>query len=275
MKGGYSGMIEYIPYGMLQKQYRWEWVNYYLYQHLHRKNPFPKIQNVMSELLDLQEKQLSSLRQFAASQGIHIPATTLRVEFRNVLGTIKELYDREYQLLQEYMSYTEYFLSESSLHLGIKDLVHSQTLQVNILIELKQTVSQLSKEHTDQKPNYVLEKRCRLERIASQLTFPTVMTFGPQGVIYIVEAGFAYGTEPGKGRVLRLESDGSLTEIAGGFGGPVTGITWHQGYFYVAEGAIGEEHGFGCGQITRFSLDGKRETRNRTWRLRGHTNLLA
>lgn len=32
-----------------------------------------------------------------------------------------------------------------------------------------------------------------------------------------------------------------------------------RGYFYVTEGAFGEEHGCGFGQITRFLLNGKRE----------------
>lgn len=68
------------------------------------------------------------------------------------------------------------------------------------------------------------------------------------------------GQNRGKGRVLRLEKDGSFTEFEGGFGGPVTGLAWHEGNLYVAAGALGEEHGAGCGQIVRLSRNGQRET---------------
>lgn len=259
-------MYGYIPQGMLQKQYRWEWVNYYLYQRLNRINPYPNLQNVITELFQKQEKQLSLLWQFAAMQEIRTPQSTIHVQFRAFSETIKELYDREYQLLQEYMSYSEYFLSaHSKMQSDLKDLVESQIWQVNTLIQLKQTVSDLQGgEGTgyrtpQQKPDYILEKGYQLRRVVTGLTYPTHMTFDNQGTIYIVEAGYAYGTAPGKGRVLRLEADGALTEVAGGFGGPVTGTVWHKGYFYVAYGAIGEEHGPGCGEISRFSPDGKKE----------------
>ncbi|MBB6669402.1 PQQ-dependent sugar dehydrogenase [Cohnella nanjingensis] len=254
-------MKDYIPNGMVQKQYRWEWANHFLYQYLQRNNPFPKLRDAIAGLLNEQEKQLSSLQKLAASQGIRIPPTTIKLEIKNILGCIKDLYDREYQLLQEYRSYAEYFLAASSRQLGIKNLVDSQIDQVNMLAEFKQAFSELSpEEDRKERSNYVLEKGYRLERVATGLTFPTVMTFDSNGMIYIAEAGFAYGTEPGKGRILRLEKDGSLTEFAGGFGGPVTGIAWHEGHLYVAAGAIGEEHGSGCGQIIRISEDGKRET---------------
>ncbi|MFD0713192.1 PQQ-dependent sugar dehydrogenase [Paenibacillus sp. GCM10027626] len=254
-------MKEYIPNGMVQKQYRWEWVNYYLYQYLQENNAFPKLRDTFAELLNEQEKQLSSLQKLAMSQGIRIPSASIKVEFKRVLECIKELYDREYQLLQEYKSYAEYFLPASSPQLRIPELVNSQLAQLNTLVGLKQTLSELFKEegHT-QKPSYILEEGYRLERIAIGLTFPTVIAFDEQGTIYIAEAGFAYGTEPGKGRVMRVEKDGSLTEYAAGFGGPVTGLAWHEGDLFVAAGSLGEEHGTGCGQIIRVSRGGMRET---------------
>jgi hypothetical protein len=98
-----------------------------------------------------------------------------------------------------------------------------------------------------------------LEKVVDNLTFPTSMTFDDHGFIYLAEAGFAYGTEPMKGRILKVEQNGSLSEVAGGFEGPVTSIIWHQGDFYVAEGARGGTPGPGCGQITKVTADGRKE----------------
>ncbi|MEF2968700.1 hypothetical protein V3851_23135 [Paenibacillus sp. M1] len=253
-------MNEYIPGGMLQRQFRWEWVNYCLYRHLHESNPIPKLQPVLDHLLKAQKKQLALFENIFISQRIPIPSDTINVKYKPFELCIKELHYREYQLLQEYLSYADYFMPTSSRKLGIGELINGQLSQVNTLVGLKQTLADLSKEeHTAKKPDYLIEEGYRLERVASGFTFPTVMTFDSQGTIYVAEAGFAYGTKPGKGRVVRIEGDGSFTEIAGGFGGPVTGIVWHDGYLYVAAGAIGEEHGPGCGQIIRLSMDGKVE----------------
>ncbi|MFU1796065.1 PQQ-dependent sugar dehydrogenase [Paenibacillus azoreducens] len=254
-------MNEYIPNGMIQQQFRWEWVHYCLYQYLQKNNPIPKLQPVLDQLLNEQEKQLALLEKIAISRGITIPSATINVKYKQFNECMKELHYREYQLLQEYMSYTDYFLPASSQSLGIRDLINSQLSQVNTLVGLKQALSTPAKEENNtEKPDYLIEQGYRLERFVSGLTFPTVMTFDLQGNIYVAEAGFAYGTKPGKGRVVRIEPNGSFTEIAGGFGGPVTGIAWHDGYLYVAAGDIGEEHGAGCGQIIRLALDGTKET---------------
>ncbi|MCM3001674.1 PQQ-dependent sugar dehydrogenase [Paenibacillus cellulositrophicus] len=254
-------MNEYVPQGMVQKQYHWEWVNYFLYRHLQENNPFPKLKAPLNDLLNKQEQQLDALRKLAASLGISSPSATVNIRYSPLLDCIKELHQREYELLQEYISYHEYFLPVSSYPLGIEDLMKSQLAQVNTLTELKAAFGQLFKpQHEAQKPDYILEKGYRLTRIATGLTFPTVMTFDPQGAVYVAEAGFAYGTEPGMGRVLRLESDGSFTEIASGFGGPVTGIAWHNGNLYVAAGNLGEKPADGCGEIIRLSPDGTRKT---------------
>jgi glucose/arabinose dehydrogenase len=264
----------YIPYGMLQKQYRWEWVNYQLYCYLYRMDVGPDLQEVISELIRKQEGQLTLLQRMLHFQGILLETLPLRIEYdQDVLKLIKELYDREYQLLQEYLSYSVYFLpGPTQSQLGVHELIQEQMAQVNTLLQLKQTNSKLmssnkstSQEHqhrdsikTDQPniPEYVLEEGYRLEKVAAPFTFPTDITFDDEGNVYVAEAGFAYGTQPREGRIVRVERDGSLTPIAGGFEGPVTSIRWHRGYFYVAEGARGGNPGVGCGQITKVSMDG-------------------
>lgn len=85
-----------------------------------------------------------------------------------------------------------------------------------------------------------LEEGYRLEPVAIGLTYPTSITFDDCGNLYVGEAGFSYGPakSAGQGRILRLNSDGSVSEIASGFRGQMTGMTWYQEAFYVAEGAF-------------------------------------
>jgi sugar lactone lactonase YvrE len=42
-----------------------------------------------------------------------------------------------------------------------------------------------------------------LETIASGLTFPTAMTFGPDGNLYVSTFGFGFG--PGAGQIVRID----------------------------------------------------------------------
>ncbi|MBO8171584.1 MAG: glucose dehydrogenase [Bacillaceae bacterium] len=280
-------MHRHLPEGMLHKQFRWEWVNNQLYNQLRQLNPFPQLKKWVAELIRRQELQLSLLQGIAAYYGKQIVSQPLAAELnRGLRETVEELYDREYQLLQEYLSYAYYFVPVSiQSRLGIPLLIESQMEQVNQLTQLQQTLRMIQgageaqdgeghhrqqqngvgAPHHDQgaappdkQPKFMLEKGYRLIKVASGLTYPTDVTFDDQGNIYIAEAGFAYGGPPGEGRILKLEADGSLTEVAGGFQGPVTSITWHRGYFYVAEGSRGKKSYGGCGQVTRVSMDGRR-----------------
>jgi glucose/arabinose dehydrogenase len=98
--------------------------------------------------------------------------------------------------------------------------------------------------------DYYLESGYRLEPLIAGLTFPTGMTFDDRGILYIIEAGYSYGPAYSAkgGRILRF-SRGRVEEVAGNFRPPLTGITWHEGYFYVAEGAF-------PGRILQVSEDG-------------------
>jgi hypothetical protein len=95
----------------------------------------------------------------------------------------------------------------------------------------------------------------RIEIVASELTFPTSLTFDDEGKTYVIEAGYCYGevwTEP---KLIRIGDDGSKTAIAtGDDNGPWTALTHYNGDFFIAEG--GELHG---GRILRISPAGQVE----------------
>lgn len=92
----------------------------------------------------------------------------------------------------------------------------------------------------------------RVEVVATGLTYPTGIAFDGDGTPYVVESGYSYGEDFAQARLVRVEKDGRLTEVARGDHPPWTGVTWHQGAFYVAEG--GEQGG---GRIVRMTPDGR------------------
>lgn len=77
----------------------------------------------------------------------------------------------------------------------------------------------------------------RVEAVAAGLTYPTSVAFDEAGRAHVAEAGYSYGEDWTTPRLLRVEPDGRLTPIAaGGRNGPWTGVAFHRGAFYVAEG---------------------------------------
>jgi sugar lactone lactonase YvrE len=133
--------------------------------------------------------------------------------------------------------------------------IDSQTMQVNLLLQIKETLRKVTEgEKSDgrlqDRGSYIIARGYKLTKVVSSLTFPTSVAFDEQGRIYVAEAGFAYGTEPGEGRVLRVDEGGEAEVIADGFLGPVTSTAWKDGHLYVAEGARGG-HAPGCGRITK------------------------
>jgi glucose/arabinose dehydrogenase len=92
-----------------------------------------------------------------------------------------------------------------------------------------------------------------IEMIASGLTYPTSITFDDKGRAYVIEAGYSYGEIFTTPRLLRLEDNGTTTEVAkGGNNGPWTAVNFHEGNFYVSEGGAMEG-----GRILKISPDGK------------------
>src|SRR5688572_18643892 len=79
----------------------------------------------------------------------------------------------------------------------------------------------------------------QIELVASGLTFPVGAALDDGGLLHVVESGYAYGEDFTEPRLLRIEPDGRAVPIAsGGKGGPWTGVVFHQGNFYVADGNV-------------------------------------
>lgn len=93
-----------------------------------------------------------------------------------------------------------------------------------------------------------------MEPVVTRFTYPTSVTFDDIGNVYVGEAGYSYSPAKadGKGRILKVLGNGQTQEIARGFRGPMTGLKYNRGFFYVAEGAF-------PGRILRVDMNGRRE----------------
>jgi glucose/arabinose dehydrogenase len=97
-----------------------------------------------------------------------------------------------------------------------------------------------------------IPKGYRIEPVVSGLTFPTACAFDDAGNVYVIEAGYSYGEVWDEPKLFRIDTGGKTTLIAkGDRNGPWTGIAWHNGAFYVAEG--GEMEG---GKILKITKSG-------------------
>lgn len=98
-----------------------------------------------------------------------------------------------------------------------------------------------------------LQPGYKIEAVISGLTFPSAVAFDDSNNLYVIEAGYSYGEVWEEPKLLRVEGSGKTTLIATGTkNGPWTGVTWHNGAFYIAEG--GEMEG---GKILKITRDGK------------------
>lgn len=93
----------------------------------------------------------------------------------------------------------------------------------------------------------------RIQAIAVGLNYPTSVTFDNQGNVYVIEAGYSYGEVFSTPRLVRVEPNGAMRVVAEGQKeyAPWTGVVFHEGAFYVAEGGV-----LNGGRISRISLDG-------------------
>jgi glucose/arabinose dehydrogenase len=93
----------------------------------------------------------------------------------------------------------------------------------------------------------------QIQAVATGLTFPTAATTDEEGRLYVVEAGYSYGEVFLESRLLRVEPAGTTTVIAKGTkNGPWSGVAYHNGSFYIAEGGILEG-----GRILRVTKSGE------------------
>jgi glucose/arabinose dehydrogenase len=91
-----------------------------------------------------------------------------------------------------------------------------------------------------------------IEVVATGLTFPTGVAFDDAGGVYVTESGYSYGEVWTQPRLLKVNNDGTVREIArGGRNGPWNGVTYTNGHFYIAEG--GQLEG---GRILRVDQNG-------------------
>jgi glucose/arabinose dehydrogenase len=96
----------------------------------------------------------------------------------------------------------------------------------------------------------------RIEVVTEGLTFPTGACFDDQGRLYVVESGYCYGEVWTTPRLLRIEEGGRTVAVAtGARNGPWTGVAFHDGAFFVAEGGAMEG-----GRILRITPDGSVRT---------------
>src|SRR5829696_9398015 len=69
-----------------------------------------------------------------------------------------------------------------------------------------------------------------IEAVATGLTYPTGVVTDEQDRLYVVEAGYSYGEDFQVPRLLRIDGNNQVTEVARGENnGPWTGVSYHKG----------------------------------------------
>lgn len=96
----------------------------------------------------------------------------------------------------------------------------------------------------------------KIQAVAQDFTFPSGIAFDNQNNLYVIEAGYSYGEVWQEPKLIRIDAEGKKTVIATGEkNGPWTGVTFYDGFFYIAEG--GEARG---GKILQISPKGEIKT---------------
>jgi glucose/arabinose dehydrogenase len=74
----------------------------------------------------------------------------------------------------------------------------------------------------------------RVEALVTGVSFPTAVSFGPGGELYLSEGGGVAGSVVGVPRVLRIDPDQSVNEI-GRLENPIVGLAYRNGELLIAE----------------------------------------
>ncbi|HHY10773.1 MAG TPA: hypothetical protein GX528_09475 [Firmicutes bacterium] len=90
----------------------------------------------------------------------------------------------------------------------------------------------------------VLPRGYRAEVVVKDLTYPSSLVVAEEGVIYIAESGFSYGPKTTAAKILKLNANGSLEDVADGFEGPINGLLLKDNKLYISH----------RGKITEFDL---------------------
>ncbi len=95
----------------------------------------------------------------------------------------------------------------------------------------------------------------RIDVVARGLTFPTGVAFGPDGRVFVSEAGYSYGEVVTVPRILELDpATGTVRrEVVRGTHPPWNGLDYHDGGLYVSQGGAIDL----AGRIVRYGLDGE------------------
>ena len=88
-----------------------------------------------------------------------------------------------------------------------------------------------------------------MKLVFDELTFPTSLALGADGIFYVAESGLPFGGSPPGGRIWQLGPDSKRTLLVDGLRAPVNGLTLHNNRLYVSEGGH-------PGRISSFDLQG-------------------
>jgi glucose/arabinose dehydrogenase len=244
-----------LPDNLLTREYAWEKENEKLYRDLLRATGYEK-EEIGEILLNFQKKQQEILYHFISSFSLKVPILGLKrkQEDQNPFDLLNEIYNREKELLLVYESYSDLMKPDNSQQKMLRDLQNLKTIQVNWLHEWKSKFNDNGWEESHRIKNksgasYWIEKGYKLELVTDKLTFPTAITFNDDGDLFVGESGFSYGPAAAQSRILQILRDGSKKVIASDFGRPLTGLTWHKGFFYVITGGFN-------GKVYRVSPEG-------------------
>jgi glucose/arabinose dehydrogenase len=77
-------------------------------------------------------------------------------------------------------------------------------------------------------------RQLKFEALVADLNFPTGLTFGDDGALYVAESGLPFAGAPRGGRIWRIEQDRRELLVAD-LRPPVNGVTFHHGALYITE----------------------------------------
>lgn len=75
----------------------------------------------------------------------------------------------------------------------------------------------------------------KIELVSQGFTFPTDIVFDEDGKMYVLEAGYAYGEVWQEPKLVAVSGTTTNIIARGDKNGPWTGVTFHNGNFYVSE----------------------------------------